>query len=52
MKKLNSEQTLKISGGANGALCFAAGMGMLTIGGPLTALGLLSSAYAIKCWNS
>ncbi|WP_344823570.1 hypothetical protein [Chryseobacterium ginsenosidimutans] len=52
MKQLQLNKMEKISGGVNGALCFAAGLGLFAITGPAWIVGVASGAYAVKCWNS
>ncbi|WP_312398349.1 hypothetical protein [Chryseobacterium sp.] len=52
MKKIEIDKMENISGGVNAALCFAAGLGVLTIAGPAWIVGVASAAYAVKCWNS
>lgn len=52
MKKIELDNMENVIGGTNGALCFAAGLGIFIIGGPLTIFGLASLGYATKCWNS
>lgn len=52
MKKLNKSQMTKVEGGLNGALCFAAGFGLMLTFGPAWSIGLVSINYAAKCFNA
>jgi len=52
MRKIEINKMENISGGVNGALCFAAGLGVFAIASPAWIVGVASAAYAVKCWNS
>ncbi|CAD7809259.1 hypothetical protein CHRY9390_01968 [Chryseobacterium aquaeductus] len=52
MRNLEIDKMETLSGGTNGALCFAAGLGIYALAGPAWIVGVASAAYAVKCWKS